>query len=174
MARVSRLRQIEPADEVQHGQNGQHVGAHQRRKGSSVVGTLPQRYTQPESVEQVNQPTHQQQRAQGAVLLHEEEGKDEQPGAHVAVADELHYTVDPTRLSYFEEYVRRFWLGLADGALSPDFAGIRPKLHGPGESQGDFVIDASQKFVIALFGIESPGLTASLAIGEHVAGLAAR
>ncbi len=88
--------------------------------------------------------------------------------------DELDYTVDPARVSYFEDYVRRFWPGLREGALSPDYAGIRPKLHGPGEPQGDFVIDESQPCVIALFGIESPGLTASLAIGEHVAALAAR
>ena len=88
--------------------------------------------------------------------------------------DELDYTVDPARLGYFEEYLRRFWPGLPDGALSPDFAGIRPKLHGQGEPQGDFVIDESLKCVIALFGIESPGLTASLAIGAHVAELATR
>lgn len=88
------------------------------------------------------------------------------PVLGLVVVVELDYTVDPARLSYFEEYLRRFWPGLPDGALSPDFAGIRPKLRGPGEAQGDFLIDASRKFVIALFGIESPGLTASLAIGD--------
>jgi len=77
-------------------------------------------------------------------------------------------------VSHFEDYVRRFWPGLPSGALSPDYAGIRPKLHGPDEPQGDFVIDESQAGVIVLFGIESPGLTASLAIGEHVARLASR
>ena len=76
-------------------------------------------------------------------------------------------------MRYFEEYVRRFWPGLPDGALTPDYAGIRPKLHGHGEPQRDFVIDdTTQLGVIALFGIESPGLTGSLAIGEYVAGLA--
>jgi L-2-hydroxyglutarate oxidase LhgO len=95
-------------------------------------------------------------------------------GPDLEFVDELDYTVDPARVSYFEDYVRRFWPGLREGALSPDYAGIRPKLHGPGEPQGDFVIDESQPCVIALFGIESPGLTASLAIGEHVAALAAR
>jgi L-2-hydroxyglutarate oxidase LhgO len=95
-------------------------------------------------------------------------------GPDLEFVDELDYTVDPARVSYFEDYVRRFWPGLRQGALSPDYAGIRPKLHGPGEAQGDFVIDESQEGVIALFGIESPGLTASLAIGEHVAALAAR
>jgi len=65
--------------------------------------------------------------------------------------------------------VRRFWPDLPAGALTPDYAGIRPKLHGPGEPQGDFVIDDAMHGVIALFGIESPGLTSSLAIGAHVA-----
>ena len=95
-------------------------------------------------------------------------------GPDLEFVETLNYTVDPGRVSYFEDYVRRFWPGLPKGALSPDYAGIRPKLHGPGEAQGDFVIDDSQAGVIALFGIESPGLTASLAIGEHVAGLATR
>jgi len=95
-------------------------------------------------------------------------------GPDLEFVDALDYTVDPARLGYFEQYVRRFWPGLPEGALSPDYAGIRPKLHGPGEPQGDFVIDDSQAGVIALFGIESPGLTASLAIGEHVAGLVLR
>jgi L-2-hydroxyglutarate oxidase LhgO len=81
------------------------------------------------------------------------------------------YGVDPARAAHFEAYVRRFWPGLPDGALTPDYAGVRPKLHGPGEPQGDFVVDASMPGVIALFGIESPGLTSSLAIGEHVASL---
>jgi L-2-hydroxyglutarate oxidase LhgO len=95
-------------------------------------------------------------------------------GPDLEFVETLDYTVDPARMGYFEDYVRRFWPGLPQGALSPDYAGIRPKLHGPGEAQGDFVIDDSQAGVIALFGIESPGLTASLAIGEHVARLAAR
>jgi L-2-hydroxyglutarate oxidase LhgO len=95
-------------------------------------------------------------------------------GPDLEFVDGLDYTVDPARMSYFEDYVRRFWPGLPRGALSPDYAGIRPKLHGPDEPQGDFVIDESQAGVIVLFGIESPGLTASLAIGEHVARLTSR
>ena len=95
-------------------------------------------------------------------------------GPDLQFVETLDYTVDPARATYFEDYVRRFWPGLPAGALSPDYAGIRPKLHGPGEPQGDFLIDDSQAGVIALFGIESPGLTAALAIGEHVARLAAR
>jgi L-2-hydroxyglutarate oxidase LhgO len=61
---------------------------------------------------------------------------------------------------------------LPDGALSPDYAGIRPKIHGPGETQPDFRIDGEAVHgldgLVALFGIESPGLTSSLAIGEEV------
>jgi L-2-hydroxyglutarate oxidase LhgO len=80
------------------------------------------------------------------------------------------YVVDPARVESFYGTVRRFWPALPDGALAPDYAGIRPKLHGPGEPQGDFVIDSeAMPGLIALFGIESPGLTSSLAIGEEVA-----
>jgi L-2-hydroxyglutarate oxidase LhgO len=68
--------------------------------------------------------------------------------------------------------VRRFWPSLPDGALSPDYAGIRPKLHGPGETQPDFRIDGAEMHgfpgLISLFGIESPGLTSSLAIAAEV------
>jgi len=84
------------------------------------------------------------------------------------------YNVDPNRAESFYAAVRRFWPGLPDGALVPDYAGIRPKLHGPGEPQPDFVIDGPEAHglegLVCLFGIESPGLTSSLAIGEEVAG----
>lgn len=83
------------------------------------------------------------------------------------------YAVDPARAAGFYETVRRFWPGLPDGALVPDYAGIRPKLHGPGAPQPDFRIDDARVHglpgLVALFGIESPGLTSSLAIGEEVA-----
>jgi L-2-hydroxyglutarate oxidase LhgO len=83
------------------------------------------------------------------------------------------YDVDPARAAGFYEYVRHFWPALPDGALTPDYAGIRPKLHGPGEPQPDFRIDGAERHglegLVALFGIESPGLTGSLAIGEAVA-----
>jgi L-2-hydroxyglutarate oxidase LhgO len=83
------------------------------------------------------------------------------------------YDVDGARAQAFYAYIRRFWPGLPDGALSPDYAGIRPKLHGEGEAQPDFVIDDSSGHgvagLVAMFGIESPGLTSSLAIGEEVA-----
>ncbi|MBL8559233.1 MAG: NAD(P)/FAD-dependent oxidoreductase [Hyphomonadaceae bacterium] len=90
-------------------------------------------------------------------------------GPDLEFVDVEDYRVDPARAAGFEAYVRRFWPGLPDDALTPDYAGIRPKLHGPGQPQGDFVIDDGMDGVIALFGIESPGLTASLAIGEDVA-----
>jgi L-2-hydroxyglutarate oxidase LhgO len=84
------------------------------------------------------------------------------------------YDVDPARAASFYSDIRRYWPGLTDGALEPDYAGVRPKLHGPGEPQPDFRIDGPEahglKDLIALFGIESPGLTSSLAIGEEVAG----
>lgn len=87
--------------------------------------------------------------------------------------DHEDYTVDPARAASFYETIRRFWPSLPDGALQPDYCGIRPKLHGPGEKQGDFVIDDAAAHglanLICLFGIESPGLTSSLAIGEEVA-----
>jgi L-2-hydroxyglutarate oxidase LhgO len=83
------------------------------------------------------------------------------------------YTVDPAREAGFAAYIRRFWPGLPDGALAPDYAGIRPKIHGPDEAQPDFRLDTAAEHglpgLVALFGIESPGLTSSLAIGEEVA-----
>ncbi len=83
------------------------------------------------------------------------------------------YAVDPAKAGEFAAYVRRFWPGLPENVLTPDYAGIRPKLHGPGEPQPDFQLHGSERHgipgLIALFGIESPGLTSSLAIGEAVA-----
>jgi L-2-hydroxyglutarate oxidase LhgO len=90
-------------------------------------------------------------------------------GPDLQFVDAEDYTVDPARAASFYATVRRFWPGLPDGALQPDYAGIRPKLHGPGEPQGDFVIDDGIPNLVCLFGIESPGLTSSLAIGAEVA-----
>jgi L-2-hydroxyglutarate oxidase LhgO len=85
-------------------------------------------------------------------------------------ADDL--AVDPSRGDAFYAEVRRYWPGLKDGALQPSYAGIRPKLHGPGAVAGDFVIQGEAVHGMAglvnLFGIESPGLTSALAMGEHV------
>jgi L-2-hydroxyglutarate oxidase LhgO len=94
-------------------------------------------------------------------------------GPDLAYVEAEDYSVDPARAAGFYQYVRKFWPGLPDAALSPDYAGIRPKLHGPGEPQPDFRIDGPEAHgvagLVALFGIESPGLTSSLAIGEEVA-----
>jgi L-2-hydroxyglutarate oxidase LhgO len=94
-------------------------------------------------------------------------------GPDLSYVDALDYSVDPAAAEGFYRYIRKFWPGLPDDALSPDYAGIRPKIHGPGETQPDFRIDGPQAHglenLIALFGIESPGLTSSLAIGEEAA-----
>lgn len=94
-------------------------------------------------------------------------------GPDLAYVDQPDYSVDPSRAADFYRYIRRFWPGLPEGSLAPDYAGVRPKLHGPDEPQGDFRLDGQDIHgvpgLVALFGIESPGLTSSLAIGEEVA-----
>lgn len=80
------------------------------------------------------------------------------------------YDVDPARAESFYASIRQYWPGLEQGALAADYAGVRPKLHGPGEPPADFAITRCGA-AVHLFGIESPGLTASLAIAEHVVGL---
>ena len=94
-------------------------------------------------------------------------------GPDLSFVDTEDYSVDPAKAQELAAYIRRFWPGLPDGALTPDYAGIRPKLHGPGEPQPDFRLDGPGAHgiagLMALFGIESPGLTSSLAIGEAVA-----
>ena len=86
--------------------------------------------------------------------------------------------VDPARGEAFYAEVRKYWPGLPDGALQPSYAGIRPKLHGPGGPSADFVIQGPADHGVAglvnLFGIESPGLTASLAIGLEVVSVLAQ
>ncbi|MFA5120127.1 NAD(P)/FAD-dependent oxidoreductase [Zavarzinia sp.] len=85
------------------------------------------------------------------------------------------YTVSAGRIGEFEERIRRFWPGLPADHLAPDYAGIRPKLSGPGEAAADFRLDGPARHglpgLACLYGIESPGLTASLALGEAVADL---
>ncbi|WP_374634601.1 NAD(P)/FAD-dependent oxidoreductase [Ferrovibrio sp.] len=85
------------------------------------------------------------------------------------------YAVDPARGEKFYAAVRRYWPGLPDGAIQPGYSGIRPKLSKAGGKAEDFVIQGADQHnapgLINLFGIESPGLTASLVIGEHVAHL---
>lgn len=94
-------------------------------------------------------------------------------GPDVEWTDRLDYRVDPKRGERFYSEIRKYWPDLADGALQPAYSGIRPKLSGPGEANADFVIqDASVHGVdglVNLYGIESPGLTSSLAIADHVA-----
>lgn len=94
-------------------------------------------------------------------------------GPDLSFVDDENYDVDPARVAGFAQSIRRFWPGLPDDALAPAYAGIRPKLHGPGEPQPDFRIDGPEAHripgLVALFGIESPGLTSSLAIGEDIA-----
>lgn len=86
--------------------------------------------------------------------------------------------VDPRRGDAFYDEVRRYWPALPDGALIPGYAGIRPKISGPDEPARDFVIAGPETHgvpgLVNLFGIESPGLTSSLAIGRHVAEMLAR
>ena len=80
--------------------------------------------------------------------------------------------VDPSRGNAFYAEVRKYWPGLKDGSLQAGYAGMRPKLQGPGQAAGDFVIQGEAVHglsgLVNLFGIESPGLTSSLAIGEVV------
>lgn len=84
----------------------------------------------------------------------------------------IDYTVDPRRGESFYAAIRRYWPALPDGALLPAYSGVRPKISGPGEPAADFVVQGPAVHGVAglvnLFGIESPGLTASLAIGELV------
>jgi L-2-hydroxyglutarate oxidase LhgO len=89
------------------------------------------------------------------------------------VEDDQDLVVDPARGDAFYAAIRTYWPGLPDGALVPDYAGIRPKLHAKGEPMPDFRIDGPAEHGISglvnLLGIESPGLTSSLAIAEDVA-----
>jgi L-2-hydroxyglutarate oxidase LhgO len=83
--------------------------------------------------------------------------------------------VDPRRGDAFYAEVRKYWPGLPDGALLAGYAGIRPKIQAPDEPARDFLIQGPAEHGVAglvnLFGIESPGLTSSLAIGRHVSDL---
>jgi L-2-hydroxyglutarate oxidase LhgO len=95
-------------------------------------------------------------------------------GPDVEWVENENYEVDPARAPSFYQRVREYWPRLPDNSLVPDFSGIRPKLTGPGEAQVDFMIEAPKDHgaprLVHLFGIESPGLTASLSIGEEVVG----
>lgn len=84
------------------------------------------------------------------------------------------YTVDPKRAESFYDAIRRYWPALPDASLTPDYSGCRPKLSGRGQAAADFSIEThGQPGLVCLYGIESPGLTSSLAIAERVAALVA-
>lgn len=87
----------------------------------------------------------------------------------------IDYAVDPARAEQFYAAVRRYWPGLADGALQPDYSGCRPKLKPVGPDGADFRIDGPARHgvegLVNLFGIESPGLTSALAIAKRVGAL---
>jgi L-2-hydroxyglutarate oxidase LhgO len=93
-------------------------------------------------------------------------------GPDVEWVDAIDYEVDPARAAGFCDAIRRYWPALADDALTPAYAGIRPKISGPGEPTADFRIDGPAVHgvpgIVNLFGIESPGLTAAGAIAEEV------
>lgn len=98
-------------------------------------------------------------------------------GPNVEWVDSPEYAVDPRHAAEFYGSIRSYWPDLADGALQPGYAGVRPKLVGPGAKAGDFVIEGPDVHgcagLVNLLGIESPGLTSCLAIGDHVADLSA-
>jgi L-2-hydroxyglutarate oxidase LhgO len=93
-------------------------------------------------------------------------------GPDVEWVERIDYDVDPRRAERFYAAIRRYWPGLPDNSLSPGYAGIRPKTAGPGEPAPDFEIQGPGKHGVAglvqLYGIESPGLTASLALARTV------
>lgn len=93
-------------------------------------------------------------------------------GPDVEWVDTLDYAVDPARAERFYPAIRRYWPDLPDGALIPGYSGIRPKIVPPAVAVQDFLIQDHRlhglKGLINLFGIESPGLTSSLAIADHV------
>lgn len=96
-------------------------------------------------------------------------------GPDVEWIDSPDYVVDPARARTFYTAIRKYWPGLPDGALEPGYVGIRPKVVGPNDANADFMIMGMTQHGIAglvnLFGIESPGLTASLAIADYTAEL---
>ena len=94
-------------------------------------------------------------------------------GPDVEWIDTVDYNVDPARSEKFYAAIRQYWPALPDDALEADYAGIRPKLAGPGEPSADFEIlgpaDHGLPNLVAMLGIESPGLTASLALADIAA-----
>jgi L-2-hydroxyglutarate oxidase LhgO len=93
-------------------------------------------------------------------------------GPDVEWIETVDYRVDPTRGPAFEESIRRYWPALPKGALQPDYSGVRPKLARTSPHDTDFVIQTVREHkvpgLVNLYGIESPGLTASMALAEEV------
>lgn len=98
-------------------------------------------------------------------------------GPDVEWLDKVDYTVNSKRGDAFYPAIRTYWPGLPDNSLQPGYAGVRPKLSGPGQPAADFMIQGAKgpdgsghgvPGLVCLYGIESPGLTSSLAIAEHV------
>jgi L-2-hydroxyglutarate oxidase LhgO len=87
------------------------------------------------------------------------------------------YDVDPRRAEQFYRAIRRYWPEVTTRTLEPAYAGIRPKIHAQGTPRPDFVIAGPREHgapgIVALYGIESPGLTSSLAIADYVRDMAA-
>ncbi len=102
-------------------------------------------------------------------------------GPDLEWTDQISYDFEDAggaRAAMFYREIRRYWPGLPDGALQQGYVGIRPKIYAEGKPAADFAIHGPTEHgldrYIALYGIESPGLTASLAIGEYVAGMLPR
>jgi L-2-hydroxyglutarate oxidase LhgO len=93
-------------------------------------------------------------------------------GPDVEWIDDVDYSVDPRRCDSFYAAVRRYWPGLKDGALQPGYAGIRPKISGPNDPAADFSVQGPTEHsvpgLVNCYGIESPGLTASLPLADAV------
>ena len=85
---------------------------------------------------------------------------------------DVDYAVDPARGEAFYAAIRAYWPGLRDGALQPGYAGVRPKISGPSEPAADFIVQGPEVHgipgLVNLYGIESPGLTASLPLADEV------
>ncbi len=97
-------------------------------------------------------------------------------GPDVEWINRVDYDIDPERAELFYPVIRNYWPGLVDGELDPGYAGVRPKVVGPGEPAGDFMVHGPETHgvqgLVSLFGIESPGLTAALSIADEVCRLA--
>lgn len=99
-------------------------------------------------------------------------------GPDLEWVDRVDYALDPGRASHFCEAIKEYWPQVNLAKLQPAYAGVRPKLSGPGEGLRDFYISGPKDHGVAgivnLFGMESPGLTASLALGEYIAAMLAQ